>query len=73
MTSGLNVSPRLISLCDSMLSMTFGRPSALLSQTVYLDEPLTFNLDDIAKTTTADSLPEATDDPSTTCLFVHTM
>ena len=56
-----------------MLSMTFGRPSALLRQTVHLDEPLAYSLDDIAKLAVADSLPKAPDDPSTTCLFVHTM
>ena len=53
--------------------MTFGRPSALLSQAGCLEEPLAYNLDDMANMADLDQLPKAPDGPSTTCLFVHTM
>ncbi len=56
-----------------MLSMTFGRPSALLSQTVGLDEPLAYDLDAIGRMPASTSLEKAPGTPSTVSLFVYTM
>ena len=59
--------------CDSVLSMTFGRPSALLQQTVGLDAPLTYDLDIIGKMPDTSKLASPPDVPSTVSLFACTM
>ncbi len=53
--------------------MTFGRPSALLQQTVALDAPLTYDLDVIGKIPETSTLTKAPDTPSTVSLFACTM